>query len=65
MCEYINDAILQEDFTMETYSFDKSSRLWYKLQGDCSIFCLTVSAEEEKPIGLWGQRHLRQHQEGA
>ena len=24
-----------------------------------TIPCLTVPAEEEKPIGIWGQRHLR------
>ena len=24
MCEYINDAIIQEDFSMEKYIFDKS-----------------------------------------
>ena len=31
----------------------------YEQQGDYSIPCLTLPAEEEKPIGLWGQRHLR------
>ena len=59
MCEYINDAIIQEDFSMEKYIFDKSNGLWYELQGDYYIPCLTVPAEEEKPIGVWGQRHLR------
>ena len=29
------------------------------LQGDYYIPCLTVPAEKEKPIGIWGQRHLR------
>ncbi len=23
------------------------------------IPCLTVSAQEERPVGIWGQRHLR------
>ena len=59
MCEYINGAIIQEDFNMEEYIFDKSNGLWYELQGDYYIPCLTVLAEEEKPIGIWGQRHLR------
>lgn len=59
MCEYINDAIIQEDFSMENYIFDKSNGLWYELQGDYYIPCLTVPAEKEKPIGIWGQRHLR------
>ena len=44
---------------MEKYIFDKSNGLWYKLQGDYYIPCLTVPAEEEKPIGIWGRRHLQ------
>ena len=59
MCEYINDAIIQEDFNMKKYIFDKSNSLWYELQGDYYIPCLTVPAEEEKPIGIWGRRHLQ------
>lgn len=31
----------------------------YAQQGDYLIPNLTVTAEKEKPIGLWGQRHLR------
>ena len=30
----------------------------YERQGDYLIPCLTVPAEEERPIGTWGQRHL-------
>ena len=44
---------------MEKYIFDKSNGLWYELQGDYYIPCLTLPAKEEKPIGIWGQRHLR------
>jgi len=43
MCEYINGAIIQEDFNMEEYIFDKSNGLWYELQGDYYIPCLTVT----------------------
>ena len=43
---------------MEKYSFDKSNGLWYELQGDYYFPCLTVPAEEEKPIGIWGRLHL-------
>ena len=37
----------------------------YERQGDYLIPCLTVPAEEEQPIGIWGQRHLDylKHQE--
>ena len=59
MCEYINNAIIQEDFSMGKYIFDEGNGLWYELRGDYYIPCLTVPAEEEKPIGIWGQRHLR------
>ena len=30
----------------------------YERQGDYLIPSLTVPAEEEQPIGIWGQRHL-------
>ena len=49
---------------MEKYIYDESNGLWYELQGDYYIPCLTVPANEE-PIGIWGQRHLcyiRQYQ---
>ena len=59
MCEYINDAIIQEDFSMEKYIFDEGNGLWYELQGDYYFPCLTVPAQDERPIGIWGQRHLR------
>ena len=44
---------------MEKYIFDKSNGLWYDLQGDYYIPCLKVPAEEESPIGIWGQRYLK------
>lgn len=31
----------------------------YTLQGDYYLPNLTLPAEENKPIGIWGQRHLR------
>jgi hypothetical protein len=31
----------------------------YERQGDYLIPCLTLPAEKEQPIGIWGQRHLR------
>ena len=59
MCEQINNDIIQEDFSMEKYIFDEGNGLWYELQGDYYIPCLTVPAQEERRIGIWGQRHLR------
>ena len=31
----------------------------YERQGDYILPCLTIPPEEEKPIGVFGQRHLR------
>ena len=31
----------------------------YTLQGDYRLPNLTLPTEEERPIGVWGQRHLR------
>lgn len=44
---------------MVKYIYDKDNGLWYELRGDYYYPCLTVLNEEEKPIGIWGQRHLR------
>lgn len=43
---------------MDKYVFDSSNGLWYELMGDYYIPCLTLPAEEEQPISIWGQRHL-------
>ena len=31
----------------------------YEQQGDYLLPCLTLPAEEEQPVGIWGQRHGR------
>ena len=31
----------------------------YEMQGDYLIPCIALPPENEKPIGIWGQRHLR------
>ena len=59
MCEYINETIIQEDFTMEKTKYDENNGLWYELRGDYYIPCLAVPAQEERPIGIWGRRHLQ------
>lgn len=50
---------------MDKYIYDENNGLWYELQGDYYIPCLTLPAEKEnKPIGIWGQRHkhyLKEH----
>ena len=44
---------------MEKQIYDEKNGLWYKLHGDYYLPCLTVSPEERRSIGVWGQRHLR------
>ena len=44
---------------MEKRIYDKQNGLWYELQGDYYITCLSLPEEEQKPIGIWGQRYLR------
>ena len=44
---------------MEKTIYDESNGLWYELRGDYYIPCLTIPAQEERPIGIWGRRHLR------
>ena len=47
--------------------YDEKNGLWYKRQGDYYIPCLVLPEEEARPIGIWGQRHLRyikQHRRG-
>ena len=44
---------------MDKYIYDENNGLWYELQGDYYIPCLTIPEEEQQPIGIWGRRHLR------
>ena len=43
---------------MEKTIFEKMGGT-YEQQGDYLIPCLALPTEEEKPIGIFGQRHLR------
>lgn len=43
---------------MKNRIYDEKNGLWYAKQGDYYLPCLELP-EEEKPIGIWGQRHLR------
>ncbi len=44
---------------MDKYIYDENNGLWYELQDDYYLPCLTLPPEEERPIGIWGQRHKR------
>ncbi len=43
---------------MEKYIYDNSNGLWYELQGNYYIPCLVLPDTEERPIGIWGRKHL-------
>ena len=44
---------------MEKHITDEKTGISYTLCGDYYLPDLTLPAEKEKPIGLWGQRYLR------
>ena len=42
---------------MKKHIYDESNGLWYALIGDYYIPVLTLSSEEQRPIGKWGRMH--------
>ncbi|OUP73670.1 TnpV protein [Anaeromassilibacillus sp. An172] len=44
---------------MEKRIYDEKNELWYELQGDYYLPCLSLPEEEQKSVGVWGQRHIR------
>ena len=44
---------------MEKYITDERTGLKYELVGDYSLVVGEDEPEEDQPIGIWGQRHLR------
>ena len=44
---------------MEKYIYNGNNGLWYELQGDYYIPCLTLDEEDPQPIGMWGRKYLR------
>lgn len=45
---------------MEKYKYDERNGLWYVLQGDYYLPCLTLPPEQDdRPLGVWAQAHKR------
>ena len=44
---------------MKQHFTDEKTEIRYTLQGDYYLPDLALPAEEQQPIGIWGQRHLR------
>lgn len=43
----------------EKHIYDEQTRISFTLQGDYYLPEFVLSDEEQLPIGIWGQRHLR------
>ena len=52
-------AVGMEALMMEKYITDGRTGLKYELVGDYYLIAGDDEPEEERPIGVWGQRHLR------
>ena len=49
---------------MKKHIYDENNGLWYELIGDYYIPVLTLSSDEQRPIGKWGRMHrdyLKEH----
>ena len=49
---------------MKKHIYDENNGLWYELIGDYYIPVLTLSSEDQRPIGKWGRMHrdyLKEH----
>ena len=52
---------------MEKYIYDQSNGLWYELQGEYYIPCLTLEGDAQS-LGIWGKKrlqHLLKNHEGV
>lgn len=58
MIEIVEKSLYLEDYIMRNRFFDEKNGLWYEKQGDYYLPCLELPEEENKPIGIWEQRHL-------
>ena len=44
---------------MEKQIYDEKNGLWYELQGDYYLPCLTLPKQQDVEIGVWGERRRR------
>ncbi|WP_294388449.1 TnpV protein [uncultured Ruminococcus sp.] len=44
---------------MEKRIYDKHTGIYYELQGDYYLPCLTLPEQPKVEIGVWGKRHLQ------
>ena len=44
---------------MKQTIYDEKTGLWYELRGEYYFPCVTVPEGTDRPVGIWGQRHLK------
>ena len=44
---------------MKKHIYDEKTGISYTLKGDYYLPDIALSNEEQQPVGIWGQRHLR------
>ncbi len=54
----IKKSFIMEDYPMDKYIIDERTGLKYELVGDYYLIA-GDDEPEERPIGMWGQRHAR------
>ena len=57
--DFWSEKTYLKDYTMESRIYDEKNGLWYELQNDYYLPCLTLTEEENQFAGIWGQRHVR------
>ena len=50
MCEYI----ILEDFKMDKYIYDENNGLWYELQGEYYLPCLSFATRRRTSLSGYG-----------
>ena len=59
MIEFVGKSIHLEDYRMKQHYIDERTGISYTLKGDYYLPNFILPVEENKFIGIWGQRHAR------
>lgn len=59
MIEFVGKSVHLEDYRIKQHYIDERTGIGYTLQGDYDLPNFILPVEENKFIGIWGQRHAR------
>lgn len=59
MIEFVEKSVHLEDYRMKQHYIDERTGISHTLQGDYDLHNFILPVEENKFIGIWGQRHAR------